>query len=466
MRQPDPRTPVRSSLPADEEHPGRAAGLSSRAIPLAKPSLAVRLAEENGIGRGWLVVAAAFLCHCVNTGIFFYSFGVFFVALVEAEHWSRAAIGVAYSLAQVMCAIYAPFVGRLIDRRGPKLVQLCGATIMAGGLALLGRTRSAIEFDVVMGVLLALGSTCLGGLASNTAVASWFHTGRGRALGVATAGISMGGVIFVPLTHWLIDTQGWRAACGWLGVTVLVMVVPVITLFMERAPALGGAGLHNLSPTERAALERELGRSVTASEAMRQRNFSLLVVALALSGSGLAVILLHQITFLTDHGIDKALASWALGGTAGFGVIGKVGFGYLLDRFDQRRVAALCFALQSLGACLLLATFGPVMLVLYAMVYGFAMGGNATLQATLVADCFGRAHYAAISGRIFAFSVGFQALAVPLAGYLRDRTGSYLPVFGAVTAGTVLSAIAASRLSFLDDTERRTHSSFRKYSSR
>jgi MFS family permease len=452
MRPTDPQHPSHSSLRPREAEPGRASGFAPRGFTRARPSFGARLAEQSGIARGWPVVAAAFLCHCVNTGIFFYSFGVFFVALVEVEHWSRAAIGVAYSLAQVMCAIYAPIVGRLIDRRGPKLVQLCGAAIMAGGLVLLGRTRSAIEFDVVMGVLLALGSTCLGGLASNTAVASWFNTGRGRALGVATAGISMGGVVFVPLTHWLIDNLGWRAACGWLGAAVLVMVVPVVTLFMERAPALGGAGSHHLSPAEREALERELGRSVTASEAMRQGNFFLLVVALALSGAGLAVILLHQITFLTDHGIDRALASWALGATAGFGVIGKVGFGYLLDRFDQRRVAALCFALQSLGACLLLATFGPVMLVLYAMVYGFAMGGNATLQATLVADCFGRVHYAAISGRIFAFSVGFQALAVPLAGYLRDRTGSYLPVFGAVTVGTILSAIAASRLTFLQET--------------
>jgi MFS family permease len=145
------------------------------------------------------------------------------------------------------------------------------------------------------------------------------------------------------------------------------------------------------------------------------------------------------------------VASWTLGATAGFGVVGKVGFGYLLDRFDQRRVAALCFTLQSVGAGILLAIHGPVMLALYAIVYGFAMGGNATLQATLVADCFGRVHYAAISGRIFAFSVGLQAVAVPLAGYLRDRTGSYLPVFSAAAVGTLLSALAATRLTLLVD---------------
>jgi MFS family permease len=172
---------------------------------------------------------------------------------------------------------------------------------------------------------------------------------------------------------------------------------------------------------------------------------------MALSGAGLAVVLLHQITFLSDRGLGERAASWALGATAGLGVVGKLGFGYLLDRFDQRRVAALCFGLQSLGVFLLLATTGPWMLALYIAVYGFAMGGNATLQATLVADCFGRMHYAAISGRLFAFSVGFQAIAVPLAGYLRDHTGSYGLVFTAVGLGTLLSMFAVRGLTFLED---------------
>ncbi|MBU6283415.1 hypothetical protein KGQ64_14340, partial [bacterium] len=71
------------------------------------------------------------------------------------------------------------------------------------------------------------------------------------------------------------------------------------------------------------------------------------------------------------------------------------------------------------------------------------------LQATLVADCFGRAHYAAIFGRLLAFSVGLQAVAVPLAGWLRDRTGAYEPIFAVLGATTLLSAAAAQRLTFL-----------------
>jgi len=146
-------------------------------------------------------VGVAFLCYLVDTGIVFYSFGTILATIVAAEGWSRAGLGVAYSVAQVMSAVYAPWVGRLVERRGPRFVQLLGTVVLAGGLALLGTARGVLHFDLVMGLLVALGATCLGGITSNTAIASWFSTGRGRALGIATAGISMGGVVFVPLTH-------------------------------------------------------------------------------------------------------------------------------------------------------------------------------------------------------------------------------------------------------------------------
>lgn len=405
-----------------------------------------RAVERAGVSYGWVVVGVAFLCYLVDTGIVFYSFGTILATIVAAEGWSRAGLGVAYSVAQVMSAVYAPWVGRLVERRGPRFVQLLGTVVLATGLGLLGTVRGVIQFDLVMGLLVALGATCLGGITSNTAIASWFSTGRGRALGIATAGISMGGVVFVPLTHELIERIGWRGAFGVLGAIVLLVLVPPIALLMETESGGAAAGM---SATERAALDREMRMSVPPRDAFASRNFALLAFALSISGAALAVVLLHQITFMVDRGLGERLASWMLGATAGMGVVGKLGFGWLLDRFDQRRVAGLCFALQSVGIGLLLLTRGPWMLAAFVAVYGFAMGGNATLQATLVADCFGRAHYAAIFGRLLAFSVGLQAVAVPLAGWLRDRTGAYEPIFAVLGATTLLSAAAAQRLTFL-----------------
>jgi len=347
-----------------------------------------------------------------------------------------------------MSAVYAPWVGRLVERRGPRFVQILGAVVLSAGLALLGTVRGVLGFDLVMGLLVALGATCLGGITCNTAIASWFSTGRGRALGIATAGISMGGVVFVPLTQALIERVGWRGAFGVLAVVVIAVLLPPIVLLLEGSPS-SAAGPSGLGPEERAALEHELRVSIAPADAFRSRNFALLAFALSISGAALSVVLLHQITFMTDRGMGERVASWTLGATAGMGVVGKLGFGWLLDRFDQRRIAGLCFLLQSVGVGLLLLTRGPAMLAVFVLVYGFAMGGNATLQATLVADCFGRLHYAAIFGRLLAFAVAVQAVAVPLAGWLRDRTGAYEPIFATLGAATLLSAVASQGLDFL-----------------
>ena len=398
---------------------------------------------------GWRIVAVAFLTHCITTGIVFYSFGVFLSTLSEQFSWSRAQVSFGFSLAALCGAVYSPFVGRIVDRFGPRPSQLAGAAAMAVGFFGLRGINSLMEFYILMGAVVSFGSTALGPLPSNTAVANWFVRLRGRALGISTAGISMGGVIFVPLTQFLIDRYGWRNAFAALGVFILVVAVPPVALFMRRSPESMG-----LRPDGAAAprhgvaldLDREIERSWTPAQAMRHLNFWLIAAAFALTVMGLSATLLHLITFLRDRGISSTDASWALGATAGVGVLGKLGFGALLDRFEQRHVIIWCFGLQALGVLLLMATTGWVTLALFVVIYGFAMGGNATLQATVLGECFGRLHYGAIAGRMNPFIVTIQALSIPLAGAIRDAMGTYLPAFAAIFVANIGAIACIARL--------------------
>jgi MFS family permease len=162
--------------------------------------------------------------------------------------------------------------------------------------------------------------------------------------------------------------------------------------------------------------------------------------------AGLASVLLYQIPLLIDRGMPAQRASLVLGATAAMGVVGKLGFGALLDRFDQRRIAAACFCLQAAGVLLLWRTTSPLLLACYVVLYGYAMGGNATLQASLVGEAFGRLHYGAIAARMTPFIVLAQAAGVPATGYLRDATGSYGPALALVVAGALLAAVIVSRV--------------------
>ena len=394
---------------------------------------------------GWRIVAVAFLTHCLTVGCVFYSFGVFFTPLIREFGWTRAELSWGFSSVSIFGALYAPFVGRVVDRYGPLPSQLFGATVLGLTLMALSTVHSLLQYYLLMALCLSLGSTSLGPIASNTAVAGWFLRRRGQALGLATAGISMGGVVFVPLSQTLIAHLGWRRAIATLGAIVLVVGLPAIALFMRKPP-------RHVPDVERPehggdpSLAAELERSVTPREAIGDPNFWLIAGAFALTVMGLSAILLHQIPLLIDLGVSDRHAAFALGATAGVGVVGKLGFGALLDRFEQRKVLVACFLLQAVGLLLLPFARIPALLVLYVLIYGYAMGGNATLQATIIGECFGRLHYGSIAGRMSPFIVLSQAGAVPIVGWMRDRTGTYLPAIAMIFVMTLGAALCISRL--------------------
>ena len=408
-------------------------------------------AARRRVYHGWWIVLTAFVCHAVNVGLMFYAWSVFLTPLA-AHFGGRAAVAGSYSATQVASALYGLAVGRFVDRRGARPVQAIGAVVMGAGFAAMSLVDSLPALYLCLAGPVALGSTCIGFLPSNAAVARWFVRRRGTALGVSTAGISAGGIVLAPLSQYLIDHVGWRHAYLVLGAMVVVVVLPPVLAFMRRDPAdLGLApdgddAPHPADPRARALLSQELERSVTPAVAVRQANFWLLVAAFGLTMAGLSGTLLYQMPLLIDRGMSPDGASLVLGATAAMGVVGKLGFGALLDRFDQRRVAAVCFVLQAVGVWLLWQTTSTAALVCYVVLYGYAMGGNATLQASLVGESFGRLHYGAIASRMSPLVVLAQAATVPVTGWVRDHTGSYGPAFGAIAVAAVVAAVIVLRL--------------------
>jgi len=91
---------------------------------------------------GWRIVAVCFVTHCLNVGTVFYSFSVFFHPLSVEFGGSRAQTSWGFSLAAVLGAFYATAMGRLVDRYGPRPVQLCGAVVLGAGYLVLSSTRS------------------------------------------------------------------------------------------------------------------------------------------------------------------------------------------------------------------------------------------------------------------------------------------------------------------------------------
>src|SRR5438046_7165068 len=89
----------------------------------------------------WMVVGAVWVTLAIASGLYF-SFPIFYVALLVEFGWSRGATAAAFSISSVVQGVLSPVVGMLVDRFGPRRVMLGGACLLGGACVLSGQIGS------------------------------------------------------------------------------------------------------------------------------------------------------------------------------------------------------------------------------------------------------------------------------------------------------------------------------------
>lgn len=402
--------------------------------------------KERRIFYGWFIVGTVFLANFINVGEVFYAFGVFFKPITQEFGWSRTMTSVGISLSILVGALFAPILGRLVDRYGARRIMPVGAAIVGLSFVLLSRMSYIWHFYVIYGVVLSLGSRSMGEIPGSTSVTNWFIKKRGLALGIATMGISMGGVIIPPLANYLISHFGWRFSFNIMAIFPLAVVIPLSIFFIRKRPEdLGlrpdGISEGSLDPDPSDETSDRYEISIRPGEAFKTATFWKLAFAFSLTFMSLGTVLIHLVPHLTDRGISPATAASCLGFTAALGVIGKIVFGSLTDIIEKRFVAILAYAFQIVGLIILLNARDLWLVYLFCVCFGFGMGGVIPIHQSFLGECFGRGSFGAIYGLMAPFTVLFQALGQPFAGYVFDTTGSYHLAFSLFIINYLLAAI-------------------------
>ena len=159
---------------------------------------------------GWKIVIASFLAHLSYAEQYATVLGLFFKPLQKQFGWSRSALAAVQTIARVIEAGTAPFVGPLIDRYGPRVLMPIGAAIV--GLAMLGVTRISDiwQFYLLRGVAVAVGYSLMGGMVTDVAINNWFIKKRGRAIAISRLGSNISNVIMSPVSVFVIAASGCR----------------------------------------------------------------------------------------------------------------------------------------------------------------------------------------------------------------------------------------------------------------
>jgi MFS family permease len=398
---------------------------------------------------GWKMVLVAFCIDFVAVGFFFYSYGVFFKAIAEDFGGSRLGVAIGLTVTNAVGAIAAPYVGRALDKYPLRNVMGIGALFMAFGFLGLSFVQNELQFYLVLGLFIGFGASSMGNLATSKLVTNWFDKRRGTALGIAAAGVSLSGVIMPYISAELIENFGWRQGFLVYSAFTFLVVVPLIfRLVISRPEDVGlrpdGAMPIKfddgsiLPPVEKAPPKMRL------LELFKEHNFRMIVLTFSLLFCSMSATLTHMIPRLTDFGYTLVEASLVMSLCAGFGVVGKLSFGWLSDRLSVRKVMAIVIFMQFTGQYLMFSSLDYLTFAIGASMFGYGVGGVVPMHGAVVGKTFGRDRFGAVLGLMRPAMFPIQILGVPFAGWIFDVTGSYDIAFQVFLGLYFLAALAVS----------------------
>jgi MFS family permease len=400
---------------------------------------------------GWVVVAVVFVSMGVGVNART-AFSLLFPPILAEFGWERGVTAGAFSFGFLVSAALSPSLGRLMDRRGPRVVIEMGVLLIGAGLLLATLVTRPWHLYVTLGVMVGGGSVCLGYTGQSLFLPDWFVRRRGLAMSLAFSGVGVGSMILLPWLQTLIGRSGWRAACWAMGLLVLLLLVP-LNLLLRRRPqdmglepdgdraAVAGAVAHpsNVVDTAWAAVDWTLGR------AARTARFWWIAIGYFCGLFAWYAVQVHQTKYLTEIGFSPSDAAWALGFVSLAGIPGQIALGWLSDRIGREWVwSAGSVGFTICYAALLLLAATPTMTLLYVMVVSQGMLGYGltSVVGAIPAEIFQGRHYGSIFGTLMLSSIAGGAVGPWLTGALYDYTGSYTLAFWISIACSVISAVA------------------------
>lgn len=397
---------------------------------------------------GWWILAALLPACIVHSGAPFYAFGIFYKPFALEFGWTRSEIALAITIFLLTMGLTSPLIGKLTERYSPKKIIISGAVVGGICFILVSRVTTLWQLYLLYFIIGWSYSAC-GAIPVNTVVAKWFSHKRGLAVGIAVAGISLGGFIIAPASAYFMTAFDWRATYLFLAATSFLLVVPPVLFIVRNTPQeMGLLPYGDEMKTVSAATPdprinespADWGENWTLGGAMRTSTFWLICIAVSMIYIGIGSVLQHQINFLNDMGISLTAAAVALGLTGAAGASGKVAFGFICDRFAAKYVAVCCFALQAVGILLLLFAKSMTMIWVFVLIFGFSMGGQYALQPLLTIYFFGLRSFATIYGLVYMSGAIGSAIGPLLAAFIYDMSGNYNYAFAICAVAALLAS--------------------------
>lgn len=392
--------------------------------------------KNRKIHYAWIVLGVAFISLISAASVRSVS-GIIIQPLEQEFGWSREQITLAISINMLLFGLAGPFLGRLTDRFGPRIISIAALSIVSLGVIGTLWMTQAWHFVMLWGTVVGIGSAGTSMVLASGIVNRWFQQRRGLALGILGAAMSAGQLIFTQLIMYLNTGFGWRAATLFAAVVIGCIALPLVLLLLVDSPAqkqlkpYGATGL----PIAPAMPGPHPMRS-----ALRSSGFWLLALSFGICGlttSGL--IQTHMIPHGLEHGFSDMTMAVSLGVMGATDIIGTIASGWICDRFGARRPLAVYYLLRGVSLLILPYIDNKEDLMVFSVVYGLNWLSTVPATSILAANLFGKQNVGVVFGWIFfAHQLG-AAMASYGASVIHSLAGDYAVTFTIAGAFAVLS---------------------------
>ncbi|MBM3443136.1 MAG: MFS transporter [Bacteroidetes bacterium] len=390
----------------------------------------------------WVVLACLFLMYMASNGIALNTFNLYLPEFAKAFKVDIAkATGLAATLYLVL-ALPLPFVGRMLERFPARSLILTGAVGATGALFLFATARS-FETVRLFTLLYPICLSLVGLLTSMYVINNWFVRYRGLATGILLMASSVGPAVFAPLVGQWIKELGWETAALYQALICSAMIL-IPALLVVSHPSKVGTFADGIEGTVgRQPQSDPMERSRIFRSAVRSSDFYLLAFVTAALWFSIAGFIQNQRNYQADLQLDVAQSGLLQGLFFFCGLLGKLLFGWLGDRFEARRIMLLSVANMVIGCVLLyLSLDDKTFMAPCAVVFGIGYSGTFTMIQLYIISLFGGASYGTILGILSFIDTLAASMGVAVLGSMRKAGGSYHGAFGWMIALTLASLAA------------------------
>jgi MFS family permease len=396
------------------------------AVNLVLPREAGAPGDCDEFARNWrLLIACIAGCGFCIAGLATYSIGPFVKPLEADMGWSRAQVQAGTIFSYGLTAFGGIVAAFMIERFGMRRCAIFGLAGTGLGFLVASTVNSLVGFYAAFALAAALGSMA-GFITWSRAITGAFDKRRGLALAVALSGTGFSGSLLPPILVWIIEHYGWRMGFVGLACVPTLIALPLTLVFFRPREQATGSTANERIGAELAGL--------SISQSVRSYRFWVLLLSIVALYLGINGIIPNLIPSLTDDGHSAELAAFAQSAFAVALVAGRLGVGYLVDRYWAPGIAAMVLTPSAIGSLILMSEPSIGFAILASALVGMAAGAELDLLALLTSRYFGIRNFPRIYAFLYAAVAASGSVAPFTFAKLYEVTGSYDISF-AISAG-------------------------------